>query len=50
MLHYPRGKIMHRLIRKSSAVFWIVCLSCRLASFIVQFLRLLQSKALCVEQ
>jgi vitamin B12 transporter len=26
LLHYPRGKIMHCLIRKSSAVIWIICL------------------------
>ncbi len=26
MLHYPRGKIMHCLLRRSSAVIWIACL------------------------
>src|SRR5439155_7865345 len=24
--HDPRGKIMHSFVRRSSAVFWIVCL------------------------
>jgi vitamin B12 transporter len=26
LLHYPRGKLMHYLIRRSSAIIWVVCL------------------------